>query len=63
MKFSEATTALQEVIRSRFNLPEDTENVYIDEYDRPYTKNNGRMMFSLKSFSLIDGGFHTHGGK
>lgn len=63
MKFSELTTSLQNSVASKFNLPKDTNEVFVDEYNRPYIKDNGLMMISVKKSSIVGGGFHTHGAK
>lgn len=63
MKFSELATLLQNSIARRFNLPQDTSEVFVDEYNRPYIKDNGMMMISVKKSAIVGEGFHTHGAK
>ena len=48
-KFDEITAAEQTDIALKFVLPEDTTQVQVDEYNRPFIQDNGRMMCTVKN--------------
>lgn len=50
---------LQDLIASRFVLPDCLENVVVDQYDRPFRKDGGLFMCAMRS-SFVQGSFHKH---
>lgn len=50
---------LQDLIASRFVLPEYIENVFVDQYDRPFVKDGGLFMCPMQ-ISFVQGAFHKH---
>lgn len=60
MRYSELEKSVQGSIARRFNLPQDTTNVEVDEHLRPFIRNKGLNYISLKRNAIVGGGFHIH---
>ena len=50
---------LQDLIASRFVLPEYLGNVLVDQYDRPFVKDGGLIMCTMRK-DFVQGAFHVH---
>ena len=59
MQYDNLSKPEQNKIAVKWVLPENTSNVEVDEYNRPYIQNNGKIMCSLRDFNNL----HTHGRK
>lgn len=56
--FKDLTAAEQTDIALRFVLPSDTSEVQVDEHNRPFIQDGGRMMCTVKNDN-----FHVHQNK
>lgn len=57
--FNSVDANVQATIKRNFQLPIDTTNVLVDQFNRPFIKNNGRNVLPLRTDNLICNGFHT----
>ena len=60
--FSLLNTETKNEINRRFVVSTDEPYLYIDKYNRPFVQrpNEPRLICTIKTTSLIDGGFHNH---
>lgn len=50
---------LQDLIASRFKLPTHLGNVVVDEHNRPFVKDGGLFMCTMRK-DFVHGSFHKH---